>query len=570
MHFEARGKSYRFVTVDAGFDADGDSAVVRNLGDSSRVKRPARYFTARGYPPFAGQALLVRYWEQHGRPPRLRLFPGDSTNTVAVQFRGEDTVRANGRAMRLRRYSIDGLVWGREAVWLDSRRHFAAAITRAHILPMEAVREDLRDALPALQARATGDRIADLGVMFDRVASAAPREFALVGARLIDGTGRAPLDDATILVQHGRIAAAGPRATVHIPAGTRIISASGKTVIPGLWDLHAHVSQVEWAPAYLAAGVTTVRDMGGVNGFLVALRDALASPRGLGPRLLLAGLIDGGGPNAMGTVIATTPGEGRQAVDDYRAAGFEQIKLYGSVAPDVVAAITRRAHEFGMHVTGHIPSGMSLQQAVDSGMDEFAHLSAIRGEPGSPELRALITVLASHHTVADPTIAWNELLGRPADTPVSAFEPGILESPPPLAFNYNSVRNATSHDRARANLARDLAIVKALHDGGIPMVAGTDGGVPGHSLLRTLELYVEAGLTPAQALATATTIPARVMGLEKDVGTVEAGKRADLLVLDADPLESISNIRKSRWVVANGRLYDPRALWRAAGFTPRR
>ena len=568
VHFEAKGRSYRFVNVDAAFDATGDSATVRNQGDSGRVKLPARFFTARGYSPFAVQALLVRYWERHGRPSRLRLFPGDQSTTAEVDFRGIDTVRVAGRSFLLRRYAVNGVVWGREAVWLDDRGLFAAAITRVHILPLEAVRDDLQSALPALQAIATRDRMADLAAMHDRIPSGAPRDFALTGARLIDGTGHAPLDDATILVHDGRIAAVGPRSSVTVPSGTKIVRANGETIVPGLWDLHAHISQVEWAPAYLAAGVTAIRDMGGVNEFLIALRDAIASPRGFGPRLLLAGLIDGGGANTMGTVVATTPEEGRQAVNAYRAAGFEQVKIYSSVGPAVVGAITRRAHEVGMHVTGHVPNGMSLQQAVDSGMDEFAHL-AIRDDPGSPGLRALIDRLVAHHTVADPTIAWNELLGRSNDTPIATFEPGIAEAPPPLVLNYQSVRNVADKAMARTSLLRDLAIVKALHDAGVPIVAGTDGGVPGHSLLRTLELYVQAGLTPAQALATATTIPARVMGLERDAGTVEVGKRADLVILDADPLDDIANIRKIHRVVANGRLYDPRALWRAAEFTPR-
>ena len=107
-----------------------------------------------------------------------------------------------------------------------------------------------------------------------------------------------------------------------------------------------------------------------------------------------------------------------------------------------------------------------------------------------------------------------------------------------------------------------------LHDAKVPIVAGTDGALPGHSLLRTLELFVEAGLTPAQAIATATTAPAKFMRVDKDVGTIEPGMRADLLVLDADPLQNISNIRKGRWVVANGRLYDCAALWRSVGFVP--
>jgi imidazolonepropionase-like amidohydrolase len=218
-----------------------------------------------------------------------------------------------------------------------------------------------------------------------------------------------------------------------------------------------------------------------------------------------------------------------------------------------------------MTVTGHVPVAMGLRAIVDSGMDNVAHLP-FRGDESPADLTQITRLLASRHTVMDPTLAWNELLGRAPSTPVSTFEPGIDAAAPPLALNYESVRNSVDSAGARAALARGLAAFRTLHDAGVPIVAGTDGGVPGYSLLRALELSVAAGLTPLEAIQTATIVPARVMGKEREVGTIEAGKAADLLVLDADPLANIANIRTTALVVRAGRMYETRRLWRAAGF----
>ncbi len=134
----------------------------------------------------------------------------------------------------------------------------------------------------------------------------------LVGATVVDATARRPIHDAVVVIHDGRIAAVGPRASVSIPRGVAVVPADGLTIVPGLWDMHTHVTQVEWAPVYLGAGVTTVRDMGNEFEFITALRRAVSSGRALGPRLLAAGLIDGGGANAFGVYEATTPDEGRR------------------------------------------------------------------------------------------------------------------------------------------------------------------------------------------------------------------------------------------------------------------
>jgi imidazolonepropionase-like amidohydrolase len=277
----------------------------------------------------------------------------------------------------------------------------------------------------------------------------------------------------------------------------------------------------------------------------------------------LAGLVDGPGDGGFGTVTAATEGEGRAVVDRYHAAGFRQMKLYSLLQPPVVSAITSRAHQLKMTVTGHVPTSLGLEKAVLAGLDHVAHQPSLGGRPGTPAADRLIELLASRRTVIDPTQAWGELLGRPRDVAPGQFEPGIDRAPYPLAANYRSVHN---EPRPASPAPAGPSIISTLHARKVPIVAGTDGAVPGYSLLRELELYVRAGLTPLQAIQAATMVPARAMGLAGDVGQIARGLRADLVVLDANPLTDISALRLTHRVVSNGRMYSPAQLWPLAGF----
>jgi imidazolonepropionase-like amidohydrolase len=562
IEFGVKGKSYRFVNVDAAVKVAGGMATVTSLGETRTFEAPRRFFTAQSYAPLSARALLIRYWERNGKPGALAVMPGEPTREVRIESVGSDTVAAGGRKVVLRRFAVDGIVWGKETVWLDESNRFAAIVSRIHILPIEAIREDLKDALPELQAAATRDRAADLASMKRNLGTVEAGVFALSGARLIDGTGRPPIDDATIVVREGRIAAVGPRSSTPVPRGVRVRDVKGQTIAPGLWDMHAHAAQIEWLPAYLAAGVTTIRDMGGETPFLTAIS---GTDDILKPQFLLAGLVDGDGAGGFGATVAATPAQGRDAVDHFKKLGFQQMKLYSLLQPDVVSAITARAHQVGMTVTGHVPTSLGLVKAVEAGMDQVAHLP-ISGDPTTPQNQATIALLAKRKVVFDPTLPWNELLGHAPETTLESFEPGFAHAPPALLANYRSVKNDTDAATAKRRVLDSQAMVKALFDAGVPIVAGTDGALPGYSLLRSIEMYVEAGLTPMQAIESATRVPAESMGLAKDVGTIETGKRADMIVLTADPLAQISNIRKLRWVVVNGRVLEPSKLWAAAGF----
>jgi imidazolonepropionase-like amidohydrolase len=567
LSFRSKGKSYRFVNVDSEVRIDGETALVRDGRAESRVPIRAPFFTVDGYAPFAAQMLLLRYWKQHGQPRVMATVPGMPTHDVVIEPRGREAVRTGGKVVTLERYLVDGVVWGRETLWLDQDGSLAAAITRAGGLSFEAVREDLEPLLTSFVERATRDRIADLETITRANRPLRSDSYAMVGATIVDGTGRPPIRKGVIVVREGRIADVGAIDAVTIPPDVTRVPADDRTVVPGLWDLHTHVTQIEWAPVYLAAGVTTVRDMGNEIEFIVPLRDSIASRRALGPRLLLAGLVDGGGPNAFGVVYAATADEARKVVAKYHDLGFQQIKIYSLVTPPIVEAICAEAHRLGMTVTGHVPNGMTIEQAVAAGMDHIAHLP-IRGEADSDEVKQTIAFLREHKTVVDPTQSWNELLGHALGTPIAAFQPGVEKIPPPLNRLFSSAGSDGDAAAARGRLERTLRIVKALHDAGVPVVAGTDEGIPGHSVHREIELYVEAGLTPMEAIQAATIVPARAMKLDAELGTIERGKRADLVVLNANPIDRIQNIRSVRWTISDGRVYDAPALWKSVRFQP--
>jgi imidazolonepropionase-like amidohydrolase len=558
LSFESHGKSYRYFSVDASVPPTSATATVDKPG-------AANTFTLDGMAPISAQGLLIRYWLAHGKPDAITLQPSGDTVRIRELPTQPDVLYLHGHEARL--FTIEGVIWGAESLLLDKVDfQVVAAATTAGVLAFEAVASELPDAKATHLA----------GVMRQQALSP-PREavtplqrstFALTGGRLLDGTGAAAIERSTIIIRDGRIEAAGPAGTVPVPRGVPIVDVTGKTVLPGLWDMHAHVGQTEWGPVYLAAGVTTARDMGGEFDTAVTLRDSWKTGRSVGPRLLLAGLIDGPGPASFGHITAATPDEGRAIVERYKSNGFQQIKLYSLLDKPTVAAIIGAAHAAGMTVTGHIPTGMTMREVVEMGMDHVAHLT-VRDTPGSDAMRDTIAFLKSHGTVIDPTISWSEMLGRSAQTPLVAIQPGLEHVTQPLRRMLESANGgAVTPEQARDRLMRSLQIIKALHDAGVPIVAGTDKGVPGVSVAREIELYVQAGISPMEAIRAATAVPARVMGLAADSGTIAPGLRADLIVVDGNPLVRISDIRNVTLVCTAGRLFDTAPLWRTGGFRP--
>ncbi len=227
-----------------------------------------------------------------------------------------------------------------------------------------------------------------------------------------------------------------------------------------------------------------------------------------------------------------------------------------------------------MKVTGHVPTGVDALTAVADGMDMINHISFVtrvmrpQGATGvradSAEARAAINLFLEHHTIIEPTLARSEFNLHPKGKPFSDFEPSVSRSPPELAVILNNAGiDHAREERARVALQTALDTTRMLHTAGVPILAGSDQVVPGASLHRELELLVQAGLTPLDAIRAATVLPTQLLGVT-DSGSIEVGKRADFVVLDANPLANITNIRRVNLTVLNGTVYQPNALWNAA------
>jgi imidazolonepropionase-like amidohydrolase len=591
-HFQAWGSTSRFTQVDDRISVREGTATIEREGKVTKNPTPALFFTADAYAPVVVTEQMWRYWSTHGRPARLALLPSGS---VSFETRGEEEITDDaGRRVKLERFALTGLEWGRETIWFDSQGRLAGLKSvDAEFDHFEATRSDYSQALNTFVASAAADGMASLREVSRSTLAAPdePRPVAYVGATLIDATGAPAIPDAVVLVSRGRIAAAGARSSVAIPADARRVDVAGKTILPGLWDMHAHFEQVEWGPLYLAAGVTTVRDCGNELDFIRAVRDTIDDGRGLGPSILMACIVDGEGKTALGTTRLTDASGIPGLIQTFRDARCSQVKIYSSLPPRLIAPLASAAHEAGLSVTGHIPNGIGAVHAVEAGMDQINHLSyVVRAlfppsyDPDvnlprpvamkatseidltSASARATIDFFKRRNVTIDPTMALTEL-GTHTPQENAANEPGLAKVAEPLRRPLGSFGvSPESSSRAQETWRTNLAVLRALHQTGVTIVAGTDQAVPGFSLHREMEIYVSAGFTPMEAIQAATIVPARVMRRDKDVGTIEAGKSADLIVVDGDPLADIRSLRRVVTVIKAGRAYDTASLWRLVGF----
>ncbi|MGH7471813.1 MAG: amidohydrolase family protein, partial [Longimicrobiales bacterium] len=581
LHLVIRGALSTRSDINLEVTVAGGTSAVRERGVTRTVAAINRAGLTTHYPPLAIEQALLRRWHSLGRPDSLSLLP---TGALRVTTRGRDTVQMQGRPIVLERLSVHGVIWGLQSVWLDTRQNLIAVVgADAELDRFEGIREGYEHTLPLFVRRSVSDAMADLSARARTVQPVAEGRLAMRVGVLIDGTERAPIQDAVVLIENGLIRAVGARAQVQIPAGFREYDASEFTAIPGLFDMHGHYQQVEWAPAGLAAGVTTVRDAANELELATALRDAIERGPVLGPRMVLAGYIDGG-QHPLGSMIARTADQARALVRRYHEAGYQQIKIYQSLPPAFVPVIAEEAHRLQMTVTGHVPTGMNALEFVRAGADQINHLGSITSvlrpspQPGaaaqaidlnSAQAQEAIRIFIERRTVLDPSLARAEQQRHVKGRAFSTVEPGAASAPRELRFSLDNVGlSEDAATRAQPGFQRSLQIMAALHKAGIPIVLGTDLVVPGHSIHRELELAVLAGLTPLQALQAATIVPARALGLEREAGSIETSKRADIVLVRGDPLRSISDTRNVAFVMTRGRLYPPVPLWAMAGFRP--
>ena len=428
--------------------------------------------------------------------------------------------------------------------------------------------------------------------------SAADPILAFRHVNVIDATGSPVRPDMTVLVEGQRIVDLGKSGDVQIPKGAKIVDAAGKFLIPGLWDMHVHTIFGDWIPKdeniilplFVANGVTGVRDMGSDLEAVKQWRSQIAAGKLLGPRMIVAGpMLDGPTPRFPSSVPVSDSASGRKVVDDLRNAGVDFIKIQSLVPRDGYFAAASEANKLGITFVGHVPDAVRASEASSAGQKSIEHFTGVfegcstiedqllkgRRTLGqnvatfNPErAKTLIALFAKNQTWQVPTLAWERGQWLVDDIDLSQ-DPLIKYAPvawknrtwPMFKKDILETMDTDPLPVRKRFVQMELEMTLAMFRAGVPFMAGTDtaAGIdifPGFSLHQELALFVEAGLTPMQALQTATLNPAKFLGTTADMGTVEKGKIADLVLLDANPLEDINNTRKIQAVVLAGRYFS--------------
>lgn len=550
--------------------------------------KPNRFFPLHSNIPAAMEMMLYQYCFKKGGSLKIPTLP---RGEVSIVHTGYDMASIDGKEERLERYVVEGINWGGRTIWLDKDNNLVALV-KANTQIREIIKKGYEAAMPIFISGHATEQINALKEYTKKLKGEQSKTIALVGGDIIDGLSDVTQKDMVLIITEGRITTMGSRSTIEIPIDARVIDVTGKTLMPGLWDMHAHSNQVQWAPAYLAGGVTTIRDNGNEIEFATAFRDGIANDGLLGPDILLAGMTDGAGAKGNGIVRATNAEEARRVVAMYHSKGYKQIKIYNSLTPEVLKILAEEGHNKGMTVTGHIPVAVgNIVDAVDLGMDMFSHdrsvYSALFPEKTTKEfnndllenpkvnpirIKKAIDFLLKHKIALDPTLNLSVIRSTTIGSLLETVEPDAGRIAYEL-WEGKRFRKGRQADEAKKHVAKytmGAEVVGQFFKAGIPIVAGTDNAVPVFSLYQEIETYQKlGGLTPFEAIQTATIIPARVMGMDGETGTIEINKQADIAILDKNPLLDISNIRTVSAVLTNGNYYVSNPLWEAADFQPR-
>jgi imidazolonepropionase-like amidohydrolase len=394
----------------------------------------------------------------------------------------------------------------------------------------------------------------------DNQSSTTPAQ-AWVGARIIDGTGKPAIENATLLIRNGRIEAVGKR--VRIPAGAEQIDARGKTIIPGLISAHGHVNDPAQFGVYLRDGITTLLSLGGDKEFALREQSRNAQP-GAAPRLYVAGLIQDSSA-IPGAVAVKTPEEARKSVDELIRNKPDIVKVRvddflgarQKMSPEVYQAVIDEAHRNGYRTAAHVVLLDDAKGLLRAGVDYIAH--SVRDREVDDEF---IRLMKNRHVFYSPTLTRELAVFTYSETPAFFSDPFFLKEADPAEMvkmedprRQESVRNDKGALWYKEHLPIAMQNLKKISDAGIVIAAGTDsGGGPGRfqGYFEHLELEYEtkAGLSPMQALVSATGGAAKALNVHKEVGTLEKGKLADFVVLSANPLDDIRNTRtiESVWI----------------------
>ena len=581
------GNDYLKAPVDEHFSIKNGNAHWKSTSEDGTTKAGGFYIGNNG--PAAESAVLVAALLKAKNGP-VKLLPAGEARLERLN---EATLEDHGQKMHVTEFAITGLSFEPQTIWLDDNQRFFASPGPWFAILREGW-EGTNQQLYDLQVKAQNAR-------YERLAQELTRRpghpVAIEHVRVFDSEQATTREDQTVVIEGEHIVQAGAAASIQAPKDAEHIDGRGKTLLPGLFDMHAHAQPLDGL-LNIASGVTSVRDMGNGIEELQRLEKQWQSGTAIGPRVWKCGFIDGHGPFQAPTgLYADTAEEAQAAVNRYADLGYIQIKLYSSLKPEFVPGIAKTAHERGMRLSGHVPNGMIATQFVEAGADELQHINfiflnflasqvkdtrtperftavganAAKLDLDSKPVKDFIELLQKHHTTVDVTLATFESMftGRPGVAspdfaPVLSWLPAQVQRG---AYSGGLPVTSENDQLYKDSYAAMLRMTKRMYDAGIPILAGTDA-LAGLMLHRELELEVKAGIPPAKALQIATFNAAGVLKQGKDLGSIGPGKLADLVLVEGNPAEKISDIRRCRLVMKNGVLFKSDAVYAAAGIKP--
>ncbi len=586
---ESKGVDYMKNDVTERFSVQAGEAAWKNQSeDQKQANADDKFYIDINGGPEAG-AILARALLNSKNAGKLAVLPGGEATIRKLQSL---PVEAAGQKSNATLYEISGLAFTPNYLWLDDQQQLLAGIFGWS----SVVRQGFEASVPSLREAQRKFETARSAELAKQLTHKPTGELVITNVSLFDSTTGKVLPNQRVTVKGERIARVEAEQGQTSSSGATVIDGKGKMLLPGLWDMHAHLFG-DNAFLDIATGVTTIRDMGNSIQELTTLRKNIETGKQIGPRVVLAGFIDGPGPyEGPIKVLAATPEEAKQRVDHYKELGYVQIKIYSSVKPELVPVIAQEAHRLGMRVSGHVPANMTAQQFVLDGADEIQHMNFIFLnfmpdvketrtparfiEPGkraadldlnSQPVNDFIALLKQHHTVIDPTIGvWESTyVSRPGqipalDAPMFDRLPVQVQRGIKTGGDALPAADAATDKQYRASYANMVRMVKKLYDNGIQIVAGTDAG-SGYAFDRELEIYNQAGIPATEVLRIATIEAATVMQKEKDLGSVAPGKYADMILVNGDPTQNISDIRKVDTVIKNGEMFRPSEMYPAYG-----
>jgi hypothetical protein len=569
--------------IDESFSMQGDSATWKSVGEGGLINgAQAGFYLPTESAAVASRAALIRAALKNPSK-EIALFPSGKARVEEVTTAEVDSPDG---PVTLSLYAIFGVGFTPSYMWMDDALELKVVASSWMGMVPDGWSTEVLEILTEIQISEDAKLVVALA---GSLAHQQKRAVLFENVDVADVESGELLESYHVLVEGGKIAALSSVPLSDVDAVR--IDGSGKTLIPGLWDMHGHFGLADGV-LNIAGGITSVRDIGGEHEQVMAMTEKINSGEIIGPTTYRAGFMDRAGPFASGWAAESLE-HALDRVDFFAENGYMQIKLYSSIEPAWVAPIAERAHSHGMRLSGHIPAFMSAEQAVEAGYDEIQHINMVflnflagdredtrkqlrftlyGDEAGkldldSKEVEDFITLLKENNVVVDATAAiFETMLIHTPGNPDPTFAAVIDNLPPSVARPLFNAEMKIGADWPDSNVAQS-AMLKKLYDSGVQIVPGSDH-MAAFTVHRELEVYAEAGIPAAAVLKMATLDSARVVGVDDLTGSIAVGKASDMVLVEGNPFEDISAIRRATLVMKGDTLYRPEELYPAVGVKP--